>query len=590
MAASYVAVGVVDFTWTAATTTANTTYDIFYQYGFNAIPDNFAGATNLASVVDLVTFAGLVTGTGGFCTRIRATNPNGFLDRSVTRCHNFIHDTARSDGGGTQIGMNQRWNFTYKLDEDAEMSMKIFAPGTVIYSDTATGFSTTTSVTPIKVIMSSTPRSGELVGSAVSNTDFWDSRYSTGGVVPNGIYYAYLTAETPQNTTRWRGSTFFTVPVDIIRFTAFTTVGITPAQTVANINYTITGDASVRIVIAKRGRTFTLNGSGDVVPNCPAGSTVCQADPTAAGTDISTNSIVQIITFNRKAGTYVETWNGTDQSGVAVSSDIYTCAISAKDGFGNQALSLTGDNSPIATTLPVDRTASQAAGDVTPPIITAMTVNGTSLGASVGANFVPTNPTISGSFTQVIITLDETPGQNTQFSSVTVTGPGGDIFSSTGTADKVITWTSTATQSAAGSYTVKLTVKDTTGNQYTPSPLPGFTIPASGSGGGSGGVTEQTAEQFRNSVSAFPNPARGAPAKIAFTLTVTSTVDLDVYTVLGERVYHETKTFAAGANTFDWSLVNNASGRIGSGIYLVRITAHDGSKSVTAMRKLMVIR
>lgn len=611
--------GVFDLTWTKSTTTATgVIHDVFVVFGNKSLPldtpnpgdylsgnlvqGGFTIMQSSLTTTDKTAFTGLVLGPGSFCARVREIRKDGsqiandaindWIDYSPTICYDHIHNILRGDGAGGQIGFNQLWNIDYQLASDSHFSFKIFAPGTVFYSDQYTGFSTTTAIgTLVKVVASSVPRSGELADGSFINRDFWDTRYSTGGVVPNGIYFVLLQSEDPLLTPTWRDSALLTIPVDVIRFTRFDTVGITPLASVALINYTITGDASVRIVIGKRGRQYILNGNGDTVPICPAGATNCTVDPTGpASTDISTNSIVQIINFNRKAGTYSESWNGTDSFGVAVSSDIYTVSISAKDGFNNIALDVNGNQGAIQTTVPVDRTASQVAGDVTAPEISAMTVNGTSLGASSGANFVPTNPAVSGPFTQVVITLNETPGSGVNASSITVTGPQGVVFASTGVAGNVITWTSTASVSLAGAYAVSMILRDSTGNQYIPNPVPGFTIAASGSSGGSGGVAAQTAEQFRNSVSAYPNPARSAPARIAFTLAVTSSVDLDVYTVLGERVYHETKTFAAGANTFDWSMVNNTNGRIGSGIYLVRITAHDGTKSVTAMRKLMVIR
>jgi hypothetical protein len=577
--------GAYTFTWAAATTTLNCTYRVYEQYGTNNITVGAAPASLVATKVDGLSII-LNRGNGTNCYKVQAIFYDGTGDTSVQACHSYLHKTGlgnvagvvRSDGNGGQTGFGQTWNFQYFLDDDSLITAKIFPPGTVFYTDTATGFSTTTVTGSTKTIVDSTPRSGELTAGTVSNTETWDSRSSSGAVVANGIYFLYMKAVNPLNATqlRWEGVAA-TIPVDIIRITNFNTTGIAAGSSVGTINYSVTGDSSIRIVIARPGRRFGIDGNGDVQPLNAGGTAI----------DTSTTSLVQVITFNRKAGAYSETWNGTDSLGVAVSSAIYPVAISATDGFGNHALDFSGNDGPIQTTLPVDRTASQVAGDVTAPVISAMTVDGTSMGSSSGANFIASNPTIAGPFTTLTITLDETPGTDTNASSITVTGPLGSIAGSTTTSSNSIIFTPAVAQSTAGVYTVTMTLKDTTGNQYVPNPSPRFTISASGSSGSS---ASQTAEQFKNSVVAYPNPVRTAPARFDFNLIRAATVDVDVYGLTGERIFHQTSSYGAGNQTFNWNLVNDSGTRLVPGVYLVRITMRDGSKTVSATRKMLVTR
>lgn len=517
-------------------------------------------------------------GVGSRCFRVRASNVlNTNFDTSNTVCHAYLHCTAggntgcvsRVDGAGTQLGFGQQWKWTYFLDKDSEMTVQIFSSGTVFYTDATTGFSTTTATNPLKTIVDHTPRSGER-GISNSNTETWDMRDSSGAVVSNGIYFVYFIATNPLLTPTTRYAGVDTIPVNTIRFTALTTVGITPSSALGTINYSITGDASVRMVIAKPGRKFTIDGNGDVQALNAAGTAI----------DTSTTSVVQVIAFNRKAGAYSETWNGTDSSGVSVSSGIYTVGISARDGFGNRALDLTGNNGALSTTLPVDRSESQAAVDVTAPTISDIVVNpaGQSIVSSI-------NPTISGSASSIVVTLNEAPGSQT---TISVTGPLGAIAGSTAAAvGMTVTFTPTVAMSTAGAYTVAVVGVDALGNgSGSAATSKTFTL----SGSAAAGAPSQTAEDFKNSVTAYPNPVRASPARIDFTVQNPATVDIDFFTITGQRLYHKSVNYAAGAQSFLWSLVNDAGNAVGSGVYLVRITANDGTSTFRATRKIMIIR
>lgn len=573
--------GSFPLTWTATTdpssTTAKVTYYVLSRFGFT---NPLAGGTTVAVVFDKATIiAGL--GSGSHCTVVRAsTTVSGIFDTSTIQCHSYLHCgsgdpscVARTDGNGTQLGFGQLWKWTYRLDSDSEMTVKIWKPGTPFYTDTATGFSTTTAnplTNLVKVLVSSVPRTGEL-DAGISNTETWDVRDASGTVVTNGIYLVDFMATNPLLTPTTRYQDVFTLPVDVLRIMNFTTVGISPTSSLASIKYDVTGDASVRIVIAQPGRKFTMDGSGLVQALNAAGTAV----------DTSSTSVVRVITFNRKAGTYSETWDGLDTLGVAVSSGVYTVGISAIDGFGNRAIDPGGNDGAQATTIPVERTASQTAADTTAPTISAITVNGTSIASG--------NPQFAAgtSFTDVVITLNETAGSGSNVSLVSLTAPtssGGGTVANSGV---TVTFSTAVAQTSTGTYTVQVTAKDTLGNTATPQAFT-FSIQPGSVGGTT--IVRQSEESFKKTVTSYPNPVRTGPAKFDFTLTVASTVDIDLYTLKGDRVFHQTQAFAAGANTFNWDLVNNSGSGIATGVYLLRITANDGQSTIRASRKVMVIR
>ncbi|MEK7743207.1 MAG: T9SS type A sorting domain-containing protein [Elusimicrobiota bacterium] len=687
------------FTWLAVTdpssTTAKVTYFVLYKYGANGNP--LSGGTTIATVFDGLSISLGGHSLGSFCIVVRSSSAaSGIFDNSTTQCHSYLHAAGggnlegvnRTDGNGTQIGMNQQWNFGYFLDDDSLVDLQIFPPGTGVASDTSGFLNVTGNPAPVKVLLSSTPRSGELVDGSFQNSERWDSRNSSGATVANGLYIARFIVPHPllPQTTRYIG--IFTVPVDIIRITNFGTTGISPTASLANINYTLTGDATVRIVVAKSGRSFTFDTNGDVVPICPAGAVGCVAASGTVGTDISTLSVVQTIIFNKRAGSYAETWNGTDSQGVAVTTGIYSVAISAIDGFGNRAIAFPsgGNDGPIAGTIPVERSASQTATDTTAPSITAIAVAGTNISLSGGTSvnigftslaitlnevggtgsnlssvaltapaggvaggsvssssntvtystataqtstgtytitvtakdqlgnasaqqtytFVATTDTVapniasiqvsgssislvgatslSAAFSAIAVELNEPSGTGLYVSTVTLTGPAGAVAGSLSISSNVLTFTATASQSSTGTYTITVTARDTNGNTTAATPY-AFTFATT-----SGSPGAQTPEEFKASIKTYPNPVRRAPLSVDFTLGASANVDFDVFNILGERLYHKTVSYTAGAQTYTWNLLNDSSARVGNGVYLFRITTNDGSQTLKVVKKVMVIQ
>lgn len=456
--------------WTAqvdpSSTTAPVTYYVYYKFGKFNQGDILAGTLIYTGPSTSLTYPNHMQGT--YCVVVRSSSPvSGIFNTSPEACHSWLHKTGglgdegiiRVDGGGTQLGMNQQWYFTYFLDDDSLVTLNIYPPGTGLTTDTS-GFSTVAgSPTPTKVVVSSTPRSGEL-GGEVSNTEMWDSRDSAGQVVSNGLYIGQFIITNPLSTQTTRYIGVFTIPVDVIRFTAFSTEGISPTQSMGKINYTITGDATVRIVVAKPGRLFTFDANGDAYPLCPA-ATPAGAGCIASTIDVTTYSVVQTLTYNKRAGTYSEGWNGTDWAGAAVSSGIYSVGISARDGFGNQALNLSGGNDgPVQGTIPVERTAGQSAIDTTPPSVTAVSVGGTSIALGGGTN-------VNTGFTSIVFTLNKSGGTGVNSSIVSLTTPNASGAMPGGlvtTSGSQVTYSTATPMNSTGTYTVTIIAKDTLGN------------------------------------------------------------------------------------------------------------------------------
>src|SRR5262249_29197906 len=130
----------------------------------------------------------------------------------------------------------------------------------------------------------------------------WDSRASTGTIVPNGIYYLWVTGTldsgqlspipnesaavaTPE--TYFRSGTVITVPVNVIRLQDLTATPITLTNTRSTISYFLNANANVRVLIAKPGSFFFVDANGDIQT---ASGSLLAADPSL---------IVSSFTFQR---------------------------------------------------------------------------------------------------------------------------------------------------------------------------------------------------------------------------------------------------------------------------------------------------
>jgi hypothetical protein len=169
-------------------------------------------------------------------------------------------------------------------------------------------------------------------------------------------------------------------------------------------------------------------------------------------------------------------------------------------------------------------------------------------------------------------------------------GPGGLIAGGTVTvAGTAVTYAFALMQSSTGSYTVTVSPFDLSGTVPGPVQVTNFTIPAGGAAGGAAGAA-QTNATFGATVKPFPNPAVTAPTAIQFTLPLASTVDVDIFTLTGRRILHQSNPYASGTQTFNWGLVNDAGGAIANGVYLARVTATNALGTVHATKKIMVVK
>ena len=97
---------------------------------------------------------------------------------------------------------------------------------------------------------------------------------------------------------------------------------------------------------------------------------------------------------------------------------------------------------------------------------------------------------------------------------------------------------------------------------------------------------------FDSALRFYPNPTKNASSvNIDFTLTVPSVVTIEIFDILGEKVYSENYgSLAAGSVSKTWALVNSGGAKVGSGLYLVRIKAAGTTNTIETTKKLVVIR
>lgn len=226
------------------------------------------------------------------------------------------------------------------------------------------------------------------------------------------------------------------------------------------------------------------------------------------------------------------------------------------------------------------------------PSVTAITVpapGGTALSLVGGAQ-----PTFGlSSITQITASLSAPGGTNTTF---VVSGPFGIVPGGVVTvAGAQVTYSTTAVAfSTAGAYTVTVNPLDATNTNVGPTGNAGFTIAAGGGGGGGGGAggPAQSNALLAASLRSVPNPVKNGPASIGFTIAADSTVDVDIYTLTGQRVVHSEKRYftANNPNSYLWNLANDAGSGVANGIYVAHITVSNALGTVKAAKKIMVVK
>ena len=417
------------------------------------------------------------------------------------------------------------------------------------------------------------------------NDEIWDGRNDKGFIVPNDIYtmtfdaysYSGLFSSSYSHALTAAG----TISFNVLRIVDIASTGITDTAAVAHIKYTLAGanstagGATIKIVICTPGTTYYMASTAGSMAYLNGASTytytVGDPVPTVAA------NLKKVFVFARSAGSLDETWNGFDDSGVALPNANYVFAISGTDDSGNHAIDNSGNNGIIIGNITIDRTAAQTSTDSTPPSVTGISVGGTNMSLAGGA--VLTSP-----FASLSVAMSDAGGSGVDLtgSMVMLTGPTTNTItvttSNNGTDTIILAF---AQQTTNGTYTMRIRPRDKVGNTAS-DVIYNFTLNISASG---------VSTAFAQSTFAYPNPVKCANfVTFAFTVNAPSTMKLEVYNILGELLYQENWLAAqTGAQTKTWGLVNQSNNKLATGVYLYRLS----SSSISTMpkfQKLIIIQ
>lgn len=460
-----------------------------------------------------------------------------------------------TDYGKTAIAHGLPINYSYQLTQDAWTTITIYnTNGTV----------TTTDDTEIKKFTDTSPRNSESQTRDFREYQTWDGTY--GGpesgiasnlqykLVPAGIYrfaidaYFYHTSVTDRDTAVTAGWMF---ALDK-RIVDIASEPITESNALAKIKYTLSEPANVKVKICKSGTTFSTDATtGDATP------------------DPATNLVKTFTFYQQSAGEQTVTWDGNDEGGGTLANGLYLIVITATDVEGNKFFNTTGTDNLFRTTITIERTASQVATDSTAPTVS--TTN-------------PTSGTIlTSAFTTVSATLQDETGVDLDSSTITLSDPNGFSVNATQTNDGISVITLTfAAQTVNGTYTMRITPKDKAGNTGAQVTVT-FTLNT---------VVEAQEKDFKDTVYVYPNPARNRKATFAYTLTTGATVSIEVYTILGERIWSKTiYDTTGGAKLVTWNCANDDGETVADELYLYKITAeYSNGNTKSAMKKLIVTK
>jgi hypothetical protein len=88
---------------------------------------------------------------------------------------------------------------------------------------------------------------------------------------------------------------------------------------------------------------------------------------------------------------------------------------------------------------------------------------------------------------------------------------------------------------------------------------------------------------------AAPNISRdGQPIQFMINLGYTASIQLNLYTIMGEEVYSDTIEGNAGMNTITWLLKNKAQSSVATGLYIYVIEVNNGYQINTKTGKVLV--
>jgi hypothetical protein len=252
-------------------------------------------------------------------------------------------------------------------------------------------------------------------------------------------------------------------------------------------------------------------------------------------------------------------------------SGVYALGISAKDAYGNHAIDATGNDGPIFTTVTLERASGSNKGtttvaDTTPPTILTMSpANGSTVTNAVS--------TVTVQFTDPdsAINIAGTGFSMRDPNNAVITG----TISNNGTDTILVTFNPVLQTN--GTYTMTIAPIDTNGN--TASYTRTFNINI--------GLNNTS---FESSIVLYPNPAKNTNATISYTLGTAAIVNVDIFNIMGERVFSTSFNDPQGVNLHTWNLMNDSGMKVGSGLYLVRLQAAGGGQNVKSVRKLVVIQ
>jgi parallel beta-helix repeat protein len=174
-------------------------------------------------------------------------------------------------------------------------------------------------------------------------------------------------------------------------------------------------------------------------------------------------------------------------------------------------------------------------------------------------------------------------GVNLTSSTIRLMGPGpAEVLGTTFRSGNTLTLTFPSEISTNGDYEIKIVTVDNANNISASTYTVTFTLNIIG-------PVQESA--FKESVYAYPNPAKSQAATFHCNLPFSGDVTIKVYNIMGELVYEETQAGQPiGENTYPWSAVNTSNIPVGTGVYIFELTLDNGSTKYVERKKVIIIK
>ena len=437
-----------------------------------------------------------------------------------------------------------------------------------------------------------TPSATNTATSTATNTNIATATVSNTATNTSTNTVTNTSTNTATNTST---NTATSTPTNTSTNKATSSVTNTATNTSSN-SATNTATNTVTATPSNTSVNTAVNTATNTGTNTVTNTATASATPTATGTatNTSTNSVTNTATVtstntttNTATNSVTNTATNT-ASNTAVNTATQTATNTATNSATNTARNTASNTATNTATVTSSYTPTNTATSSVTNTAT-NTASNTATNTTTNTATVPNTNTTTNTATQTAVNTSTNTASSTATNTATPTSTNTATSSSTLTGTSTLTATNTTIGTAVNTLTATPTRTPTATLTQTSSNTPAYTSTPTLTATSTISATP-TASALLISALAEPNISRNSqPIDFVIDLGGNASIQLSLYTLLGEEVFSETILGNPGVNTIVWNLKNQSLATVASGIYIYVIEVNNGSETANKTGKVMVI-